>query len=81
MSTSLALKSFYRSAWRESIKCKDYSTKYFIRRKLRERFRTTPETTKEFVPSVAGKELEQITRVVKMSNLYATEVSVLEKMK
>ena len=80
MSTTLALKSFYRSAWRESIKCKDYSTKHFIRRKLRERFRRTLDT-KEFVSVEAGKELEQIKRVVNMSNMYASEVSVLEKMK
>jgi hypothetical protein len=68
---------FYRAAWRESIRCKDYSTKHFIRRKLREHFRSSGT----FVAAEANTELEQIKRVVSMSNMYASDSmkSVLEK--
>lgn len=75
--SSIAVRSFYRTAWRESIRCQDYSTKFFIRRKLRERCR---KPTKEFIPSEAETHLEQIKRVVNVSNMYASERSVLEKM-
>ena len=74
---SAALK-FYRVAWRESVRCKDYSTKYFIRRKLRERYRAT-EPPISFEQSVANTKLDQIKRIVTMSNMYASELSVLEK--
>jgi hypothetical protein len=75
--TGILVKEFYRTAWRESIKCKDYSTKKFIQRKLREKCRSPAKTyeTKE-----ATEQLDLIKRVVNMSNIYASELSVLDRM-
>ena len=66
------LRGVYRLAWRESTRCKDYSTRHFIRRKIREAFRGgvaasgLPGATLE----ASETQLAEIRRVVDLTNTY-----------
>ena len=66
------LRSVYRLVWRESARCKDYTTRHFIRRKLRESFRGgaaasgMPAATLE----AADEQLAEIRRIVDVTNAY-----------
>ena len=66
------LRSLYRVAWRESTRCKDYSTRHFIRRKLRESFRGGVSASGLPTATLEGADaqLAEIRRVVDLTNTY-----------
>jgi hypothetical protein len=73
------LRGVYRLAWRESTRCQDYSTRHFIRRKIREAFRGgvpasgLPSATPAHAlqsGAQGGAQLDEIRRVVDLTNTY-----------